>query len=132
MVVRVHEREGPAVEGHAEHGLLGLRPFLDEVVERVLDVEEEVLALLLRPGVERRVVARLSVPLAVVVVAHDVDEVEVFVHERDVVGDVDRGSRGADGRSQDEVATVRVKSCAEIPDESDEVTLVLRDAAALG
>ena len=72
VVVWVHKREGPAVEGHAEHSLLGFGPLLDEVVESVLDVEEEVLALLLGPGVEWRIVAGLAVPLAVVVVAHHV------------------------------------------------------------
>ena len=82
------------------------------------------------PWVKRSVVTGLSVPLSVVVVAHDVDVVEVLVHEGDVVGHVDGGGRGADGRSQEEL--VLVEGGAEIADQVDEVVLVLGKASTLG
>ncbi len=56
----------------------------------------------------------LPVPLSVVVVAHDVDEVEALVHGWDVVGDVDGGGGGADGRGQEETRSAGVEGGAEV------------------
>ncbi len=49
-----------------------------------------------------------------VVVAHDVDEVQALVHGRDVVGDVDGGGGGADGRGEEEARAAGVEGRAEI------------------
>ena len=49
-----------------------------------------------------------------VVVAHDVDEVEPVVHGRDVVGDVDGGGGGPDGRRQEEAGAAGVEGRAEV------------------
>ena len=80
------------------------------------------------PGIKRSVVSSLPVPLPVIVVAHDVDEVEVFVHLRNVVRDVDRRSRGADGGREDVV--VLVHRDLQVLDEGDEVFLVFRFATS--
>ena len=69
------------------------------------------------------------VPVAEVVVAHHVDQVEVLVHRADVVRLVDDGLRGPDGSRQDEV--VLVEGRAEVLNQSDEVLLVLWLATAL-
>lgn len=74
--------------------------------------------------------AGLSVPLSVVVVAHDVHVVQVLVHEWDVVGHVDGGSRGTDGGGQEEL--VLVKGSTEIADQVDEVVLVFGKSTSLG
>ena len=74
--------------------------------------------------------AGLLVPLSVVVVAHDVDVVEVLVHLGDVIRDVDGGGGGADGRGQEEI--VFVEALTQLADQFDEVLLVLRGASSLG
>ena len=74
--------------------------------------------------------AGLLVPLSVVVVAHDVDVVEVLVHLGDVVGHVDGGGGGADGRGEQEI--VFVEALTQLADQFDEVLLVLRGASSLG
>ena len=63
------------------------------------------------------------VPVAEVVVAHHVDQVEVLVHRADVVRLVDDGLRGPDGSRQDEV--VLVEGRPEVPDQVDEISLVI-------
>ena len=45
--------------------------------------------------------ASFSVPLSVIVVAHDVNVVQVLVHLRDVVGNIDGGGSSSDCGSQD-------------------------------
>jgi hypothetical protein len=52
VVVRVLKREGPTVKWNTEDSLLGFGAALEQVVERVFHVQEEVLALLVRPVVE--------------------------------------------------------------------------------
>ena len=49
-----------------------------------------------------------------VVVAHDVHEVETLVHGWDVVGDVDGGGGGADGSRQEEAGAAGVEGRAEV------------------
>ncbi len=49
-----------------------------------------------------------------VVVAHDVHEVEPVVHGWDVVGDVDGGGGGADGRGQQEAGAAGVEGGPEV------------------
>ena len=70
----------------------------------------------------------LLVPLAVVVVAHHVNVVEVLVQLGNVVGNIDGGSGGTDGRGQDVVVLVQGRS--QVPDQGDEVLLVLRFTTA--
>ncbi len=48
----------------------------------------------------------LLLPASVVVVTHDVNEIEDVVHGRDIVGRVDDGLRRADGGRQDEVVAL--------------------------
>ncbi len=71
----------------------------------------------------------LPVPLAVVVVAHDVDVVEVLVQPGNVIGNVDGGSGGSDGGGQD--VAVLVHGDPQVLDERDEVLLVLGFASSL-
>ncbi len=49
-----------------------------------------------------------------VVVAHDVHEVEALVHGRDVVGDVDGGGGGADGGGEKEAGAAGVERRSEV------------------
>ena len=70
------------------------------------------------------------VPVAEVVVAHHVDQVEVLVHRADVVRLVDDGLRGPDGSRQDEV--VLVEGRPEVPDQVDEISLVIGFATSRG
>ena len=65
----------------------------------------------------------LLVPLAVVVVAHHLNVVEVLVQLGNVVGNIDGGSGCTDGRGQDVVVLVQGRS--QVPDQGDEVLLVL-------
>ena len=81
------------------------------------------------PGIERSIVSGLPVPLAVVVVTHYVDVVQVLVQPGNVVGNVDGGSGGADGGGQD--VTVFVHGDPQVLDERDEVLLVFGFATSL-
>ena len=79
----VGECEGLSVQREAHHQPLPVRPEAHPVLEAVVGVE--VLAGVSLRHVERRQVARLAVPVAVVVVRHHVDDVEISVQFRDVV-----------------------------------------------
>ncbi len=48
----------------------------------------------------------LLLPVSMVVVTHDVDEIEDAVHGWNIVGSVDDGLRRADGGRQDEVVAL--------------------------
>ena len=52
VVVGVLDREGPTVKWNTEDSFLGFGTALEQVVERVLHVQEEVLTLLVRPMVD--------------------------------------------------------------------------------
>ena len=53
VVVWVGEGKGPAVEGDAQHGLLGLGTLLDQVSQCVLHVQDQIVASLLGPEKRR-------------------------------------------------------------------------------
>ena len=128
-VGRIQESESSAVERNAQDSLVRDGAQLEEIVPGVVNIQHQVLSTLTRPGLQWSVVSSLLVPLAVVVVAHHVDVVQVLVHLGDVVGRVDGASRGSDGGGEHQV--LRSEDLVEVLDQQDEVLLVLGHSASL-
>lgn len=89
-----------------------------------------VLRALVIPRVQGRVVSRLAVPFAVVVIGRDVQEVEVLGEFRDVVGDPDDPLVGCHGGG--EAPPVLGEFFLEFLDKKDEILLVCRDSSSRG
>ena len=100
VAARVGQREGASVCGHADHQFLPGRTQLDPEVGGVVDRQLLAPFRVGRRGVERGVVTGLSLPFAVEVVGHDVDEVQVGRHGWYVVAALDVVRSHRNGRRQ--------------------------------
>ena len=95
---------------------------------RVLDSELQVFSGSGGRGVQRGVVTRLLVPRPVVIVVHDVHQVQVLVDLGHVVGGVDRVGSGADGSCQDQA--VGLQGSLQLLHQKDKVAFVLGGTAS--
>ena len=129
MIVRVHQGKCSAVKGNAQDGLFGDRAPLHQVLQRVVHVEEQVLTLLVFPGIEGSIMSGLAIPFTVIIVAHDMNIIQILVHLGNVVGHVDGGGGSPDGGGQKE--PVGIERQAEVADEIDEELLVVGRPAPL-
>ena len=98
VVVGILECEWLAVERDAENKFSRISSQLDPVIERVISVEISDVSFGMEA--ERSDVSRLLVPMAVIVVRHDTDPVEISWKWRHVVAGVDDGLGRRDGRWQ--------------------------------